>query len=273
MRWRAGLFWCLFILALPQALWLKWRRAHFSGPPDPPQGGVGQGRVLQLVGLGDSVIAGVGCGSLEQALIGQLASTLARRAGCRVEWSMLGQSGACTDELLTQVADAEALDRAEVVVVSTGVNDVTRLISAHAFRAHLVNALLTIRRAAPSAAVIVNAVPPMDCFPALPQPLRHALGMRARLLDEVLSEVVQSMPGMRRMPMAIDAAIAWCERQQPPQAVFAADGYHPSESSCALLAERIVDRLIAQPGSPDQGQGSATGAGRGRSSGRSSPSK
>jgi lysophospholipase L1-like esterase len=231
-------FWLLFPLLIPQALWVRRTAPRFGGAPGPRSGRVGSGRRFRLVGLGDSVIDGVGCASLETALVGRTAAALAARLDAQIEWSATARTGAATRRIRRRLLPGAALDAADFVVVSTGVNDVTGLTRLDDFRTELQRLLDDIRARAPSAVIAINGLPPMHLFPALPQPLRFTLGLRARHLDAVVAEVADARAGVKRIAIEFDAGA------EGLAACFAPDGYHPSESSCSELADAITENLI-----------------------------
>ncbi len=176
-----------------------------------------------LLVLGDSAAAGVGVASQSDALAGQLVRALAPFH--RVEWRLLARTGATTRDLLDWL-DAEPDARFDAVVTSLGVNDVTdgvppaRWLDA---QAALVEQL-TARFGA--AHVVLTAVPPMHRFPALPQPLRWYLGLRAARLNAALSRWAAGRPACEflrvDMPLTRDA--------------MASDGFHPGTQACAAWA-------------------------------------
>jgi len=228
-------FWPAFAITLPQALWVKSRAPRFGGAPGPRSGRTGPQPAARLVGLGDSIIDGVGCDSLESALIGATAQALARAQGCDVAWRACGQSGLGTRAIRHRLLPEADLDGAEFVLISTGVNDVTALTPIATFRREIRALLAGIRARAPDARIAINSLPPMQCFPALPAPLNRVLGLRARQLDAALAGVVAGLEGVVRVPLGGDLG--------PDR--FAPDGYHPSAASCSELAAHIAEALTA----------------------------
>lgn len=235
---RSLAFWPLFALLVPQALWVRRSTPRFAGAPGPREGTTGNGATHRLVGLGDSVIDGVGCSSSASALTAQTAEALAERTGACIHWRMAGRSGADTRRIRSTLLPGAGIEAADFVVVSAGVNDVTGLKRRATFRAELSGLLADIRSRAPSAIVAVAGLPPMDRFPALPQPLRAALGLRARQFDRVVSEVAANAPGVVRIGIDLDAT------DIPATEQFAPDGYHPSASACRELASALADALL-----------------------------
>lgn len=236
MPWRRALFWSLMPLAAPQGLRLKRTAPRFAPAPGPRAGRIGAGPPLRLLALGDSVIDGVGCPSVEQALAGHFAREIAGVFGREVHWQALGRTGACARELgealLPHVPDAGW----DLVLVSVGVNDVSGLTRSAAFRqrvGHLVDGL---RERAPGATVLLCGLPRMQHFPLLPQPLRWAAGLRAQTLDAIAAEVAAARPGVLHEPTTY----------VPRHDEFAPDGYHANAATqgawAAVLARRLASR-------------------------------
>ena len=82
---------------------------------------------------------------------------------------------------------------------------------------------------------ILTAVPRMNRFPALPQPLAWILEQQAARLDQGLQRVASSFSQARHLSPDLpdDPALA------------APDGYHPSPKTYGIRAEEIF-RLIHQ---------------------------
>ena len=231
-------FWSLFPLALPQALWVRRTAPRFAGAAGPRNGSAGAGQPLRLMAVGDSIIAGVGARHIEDALVGRTASALADRLSCRVDWSAHGRIGARARTLLDEFLPALPPEPADAVIVSIGVNDVTGLTPQSAWKRNLSTVLQGIRRHSADAIVAVAGIPPLHVFPLLPQPLRFASGQRARSFDHAARDVIAAHDNAIHVPVDFDAA--------PDK--FSADGFHPSESSYgeygAAMANRIADEIV-----------------------------
>jgi hypothetical protein len=70
----------------------------------------------------------------------------------------------------------------------------------------------------------------MGRFPALPQPLRGYLGMRARRLDTALAHWAASRDDCEHLPFAFPL----------DPSMLASDGFHPGETACARWAAQIA---------------------------------
>lgn len=219
------LFWARFALALPAAVRTRRTAVRAEGASGPDHGTAGEGKPLRLVGLGDSIIAGVGASTHAVGLIGRAAEALAESSSVRVDWSVHGQSGATTTSIRTRLLPEAPIEEALAIIVSAGVNDLTRLRSPRRFGNELGLLLDAIDERAPNATIAVAGMPPLQYFPALPPSLQRAFGLRGRQFDRVIRDVSEKRRDCIHLPIEID-----------PDAVlrrdsFSADGFHPSEAS------------------------------------------
>jgi len=76
--------------------------------------------------------------------------------------------------------------------------------------------------------VVFSALPEMEKFPALPQPLRAYLGAWSRWLDITLAQM--QLPGVHYAPVRIPML---------PD-LFASDGFHPGPQGYHVWAETLA---------------------------------
>jgi lysophospholipase L1-like esterase len=88
-----------------------------------------------------------------------------------------------------------------------------------------------VRHEVGDALVLLSGVPPMDRFPALPQPLRFVLGARSAALERATVELTKRLRRVEHVPFAIEKD---CEE------LFCEDGFHPSERGYSLWAEQLA---------------------------------
>ena len=236
-------FWLLLPLSGVQGLWLRRTAIRLPEASGPCSGVCGEGKPLHLLALGDSIIAGVGTGIRERSLPVQFAQVLAASRGCSVHWCTEGANGADISDLLHTLSKFHPEQRADVILISIGVNDVTGLSSIRRWRCLVGQLVLALRDKWPHAQVIFAGLPPMGVFPLPPQPLRFSLGQRAARLDTVAAEIISRQPGMRHIPTVIN----------PLEQEFCEDGFHPSAESCnywaLVLAQRFEADNLELPGS------------------------
>ncbi len=221
-------------LLLAQGFHVRRVTPRLPEPPGPRSGKAGVGTPLRLLVAGDSAAAGVGAASQTDALAGHLVAELAARRA--LDWRLEAQTGHTTADAHEHLA-ALPEDRFDVVVLSLGVNDVTRGVGRGRWLARQAAlADLLQARFAPRI-VLFTALPPMHLFPALPQPLRWYLGARARDFNVALADWLAHRPGCHLVAPDFQA----------DPAHIASDGFHPGPAAYRAWAARIareVDRLL-----------------------------
>lgn len=232
------------LLLLPQALWVRHATPRFTAAQGACEGlatGTDEQShddttvTRQLLGIGDSIIAGVGCAQQTQALSATTAAALATLSGQQIRWQALGKSGADAVRTLRLLQQRPVAVQPDYIVLSTGVNDVTSLKSCQRWRSDLQALLHRLRKHAPTARIAVTAVPPLQYFPALPQPLATVLGWRAKQFNQVLHAVCDEHYQVAVVGLDFDASQA--------SDGFAADGYHPSIANYAEFG-RMTARTL-----------------------------
>jgi lysophospholipase L1-like esterase len=230
---RNALFWGLAPLLLPQALYVR-RTATRLGPAAGPSSGLaGAGDPMRLLAIGDSIIAGVGARDLAGALVGQTASALADVMVRAVHWSAHGMSGANTATVIREMLPLVPGGPADIVLISVGVNDVTRMNSISGWRRDLTQLVNELRQQSPHALIVIMGLPPMGHFPALPQPLRALIGMRAAHFDDIMREYADTDKSLVHFPLHL----------VPEPQQFCGDGYHPSELGYRELGVNVAARI------------------------------
>lgn len=183
---------------------------------------------LRLLVAGDSSAAGVGAPSQDEALARPLAQRLALRLGRAVRWQLRAQTGLTSDGVLHELMHGH-VHEADVAVVICGVNDITKeqgLAFALRKRRHIAD-WLRLQRGVQH--VFFPALPEMEMFPALPQPLAFYAGQAARRNNRAQARWAPQN-GCVHVPMdGITHPALFCE-----------DGFHPSATLYARVAERLA---------------------------------
>lgn len=237
-------FWLTTALLFP-VLFYQGKRARRTTPRLPEAGGspcgqYGEGApVRRVLVIGESTAAGVGVETHDQGLVSQLAKQIHERTGQTIAWHTFGVNGIRLGGLINELKTAE-LPEADVVLLSMGVNDTTGFTPRFRFRKQLLELrqMLASRYSGP---ILLLSVPPMHLFTALPSPLRHVMGWRARQLDNVYRHLAQQFPQDFRhvnYPVVTDPAL------------LASDGYHPGHKGYRYIAEALADKVSPseQPG-------------------------
>lgn len=220
-------------LLLIQGIYVRRTTIRLPEADGARQGESGQGNALKILILGDSAAAGVGTASQRDALSGHLASRLSSKF--RLTWKLWAETGRTSRQCLA-LLEQQTSEPFDAVLISLGVNDVTSVLSRHqwlAMQSLLADQLMEKFKARH---VIFTSLPPMHHFPALPQPLRWVLGLRAKQFNRGLKAMVEKRPGRHLLVFDL-----------PMQAEFiATDGFHPSATTYALWARQAADLIKLQ---------------------------
>jgi lysophospholipase L1-like esterase len=234
------------LIALPLLPFLiaQGRRTRRVTPRLPEAGGPASGvagthqcgQPLSILTLGESPVAGVGVTTHEEAITGQFALVLSQRLQRPIAWRACGKNGVTAREALEQLLPGVPQEPVDIALVAFGVNDTTAFRPVSAWRHDLLKVLAALEARCAPRLVLVSGVPPVSLFPALPQPLRWVLGMKARALDVAVCELIPTLPGAAYVPLTLDPRDG---------GMMAEDGYHPSAIGCKAWAEVLADTCAA----------------------------
>lgn len=218
-----------------QAAWLRRRVVELPEAAGRRTGAQGSGPVaVRLLIVGDSSAAGVGVATQDEALAGQLARALATRLRRRVQWQLVARTGARSEDVAHLVGQAR-LRRADIGVVVVGVNDIARdvrLRDALEWRGRIAAAL---QARAGVRHVVFPALPEMEKFPALPQPLAWYAGRHARRNNRAQADWAAGRTGVSHA--AMDGLM--------DPALMAGDGFHPGPKLYRAVARQLAAHIAA----------------------------
>lgn len=214
-----------------QALWVVARAQRLPEAKGPRTGRHGNGPHLRLLLVGDSSAAGVGVEHQSNALIGQIASTLAPQVD--VSWQVVAKSGSTASSTL-RLLQATAPARCDVAVVALGVNDSKNGVRVTRWRRDYAQLMRSLHEDQGARDIYVSALPDFTQFPLLPRPLRDILAWRAQLLDDELRTLCRKQPHVHYVQL--DAKLN--------SADIARDGFHPGPSIYAQWGRGIGARIL-----------------------------
>lgn len=193
------------------------------------QGKMGKGKALSVLILGDSAAAGVGVERQQDALLGALLKQLEH--DFEVYYQLEAKTGDTTLQVLERIKQLNN-QSFDVVITSVGVNDVTKLISPKKWIRQQQQFYSEIESRFSPKKIVVTGVPPMNLFPALPNPLGWLLGQYSSAMNKQLSQFVNTKPDYQliRFDLAHFKAL---------NLQMAEDGFHPSKDIYQLWAKEI----------------------------------
>lgn len=219
-----------------QAVEMRRTAIELPEPQGERSGVAGAGALrLRLLVAGDSSAAGVGARTQEEALAAPMARRLARRLGGGVRWQLVAESGLTSEGVLRKLMHGQ-VEPADVAVVICGVNDITKE-QAFSFAlrkrrqiAEWLRAHVGVRQ------VLFPALPEMEVFPAIPQPLAWYAGQAARRNNRLQQRWARDFEFIRHVTM---------DGLAHP-ALFSEDGFHPAPALYARVAERLTEVIVAE---------------------------
>ena len=230
------IFWSSLPVLLPQALQVRRAAPRFRPAAGDPWGRIPGPTPKRLIAIGDSIIAGVGIGRHEHALVGCTARSLSQSLKAGINWTSLGCTGLTSSDILTKLVPQLDPEPVDFIMVSAGVNDITTLSTLSAWRRSLGALLNALHRHSPDARIALAGVPPMHCFPLLPQPLRQISGLRSQSFDQVARRVIGELDFAAYTPLE--------KPLMPTQ--FAPDGYHPGQEACIEFGKTMASALLSE---------------------------
>jgi lysophospholipase L1-like esterase len=234
---RYGLMLVLGPILLLQGKHVRKVTPRLPEPTGERSGFDGTGPRLRVLIAGDSAAAGVGAASQDEALSGQLLNQLSQHF--TVEWRLVAVSGLDSNGLIALLENTVAT-KYDVVVTSIGVNDVTSLMSPSKWLSRQSRLAQVIGSRFEPELLIHSALPPMDRFTALPQPLRWFMGRWATEMNRQLENSVESCSGR--------VFLRPFKNKEGVPGALASDGFHPGPLAYAVwgegLSQEIVTRMV-----------------------------
>ena len=219
-----------------QAGQLKRTALELPEPQGERSGTAGDGEPrLRLLVAGDSSAAGVGARTQDEALALPLARRLAQRLDGSVRWQLVAESGLTSEGVLHKLM-LGPVQPAEVAVVICGVNDIAKE-QAFSFALRKRRQIAEwLRAQAGVQQVLFAALPEMDLFPAIPQPLAWYAGQAARRNNRLQQRWASDFDFIRHVTM---------DGLAHPR-LFSEDGFHPGPALYARVAERLTEVIAGE---------------------------
>ena len=182
----------------------------------------------RVLGLGDQAIVPGDSLNSGQGITAYCTESLIGQADRETTWQVAGQAGATAGDVLATCRGIDDL-KVDLILISMGINDVSRLTSLMRWQARIFDLIFLIRQKG-TPKIIFLGLPPMARFQALPQPLRAVCGVRARLMDAVLKRSVSGLDFAAHLDFETGA----------PAGAITEDGYHLTAEVQKALGARAA---------------------------------
>jgi len=208
---------------------LKRKVQRLPTPGDCPYGSCqGKDSDFNILGLGESPMAGVGIANHASTLTGLTAFRLNKLLGCRVNWEILAKSGISIKKLNKLIRNKSARN-VDLVLVSMGGNDVFQLTPPWVWKKSINTCIKLLYQNKKKPLILFSPVPPVGRFPAIPSPLRITFGFWEFLLQACLVHEINSM----------DKAFLLDESFPEGNQYYLLDGIHPSPQAYGPWSEKL----------------------------------
>ncbi|ENU62627.1 SGNH/GDSL hydrolase family protein [Acinetobacter lwoffii] len=202
-------------------------------PEGAREGQTGTGNKLSLLILGDSAAAGVGVEHQDDALLGAILHEL--KDDFEIDWKLQAKTGDTSSKVI-HALDQMEVQHYDVIVTSVGVNDVTKLIPVEVWIQKQEQLYSKIQQKFSPKLIIAAGVPPMNMFPALPNPLAWLFGQYAKQMNQQLENFVNQQVNMQWIEYDI-------EKYRAMNLQMAADGFHPSKEVYTLWGQEVAGKI------------------------------
>lgn len=219
-----------------QGRWVRMRTPRLAPAPGADSGFCGSAQpVYRLLVLGESTVAGIGASTQELGLAGQLALALHNFDQRAVAWQAVGASGLTVQAARQSLLPRVAAHAADCAVLVFGVNDALEGTSDRVWMQQWTALIAELRGRIGAVPIYLAGVPPLQVFPALPEPLRGWLGRRAARLERALRQLSRQL-----------SQVHYCEHQvDTTDGMFCADRFHPSDAGYRAWAQQLAQRIFA----------------------------
>ncbi len=207
----------LIPVILFQGYAVKKNTPRLAEPKGERIGQKGVGKSLALLILGDSAAAGVGVNAQDDALLGSILKELSSEFS--IQFYLHATTGFTTDQ-----------------VIQSGVNDITKFTSPQAWIAKQKQLYQILKHKFSPQLTIASGVPPMDQFPALPNPLAWLFGQYAKAMNLELGQFVAQQKQMEWIEYDLKKFLTL-------NLAMAKDGFHPSKEIYQYWGKQVAEKI------------------------------
>jgi lysophospholipase L1-like esterase len=183
-----------------------------------------------LLIIGESTAAGVGASKEETTFANQVYQEL----GQEFQVLNLGKNGLKAAELPQLFASAKIVPPSiAVVVILIGANDCFGFTNPKEFAQEILSFAAQLHKKYGTIKTVIQVIPPVHLFPAIPWIGKVLLGMHRYLLSHALQAKIKDYPMIEFMQ----------NKQKFEASFFASDGIHPSDRGYAALAKHTTSYI------------------------------
>ena len=232
-------------------LYYQGKRIRSSVPKLPEATGVeglcpsGSKRVLRLLSIGESTIAGVGVKTHAEGFTGTLGKEIAKKLNVNVAWKVYARSGYTAKKVTKKIVPKITWDKADIIVIGLGGNDAFTLNNPSEWRKDIYALIEGLHAKFGNIPIIFTNMPPIKEFPAFTPLIKFTIGNLVEILGNELNKVTANRANVYYSAQKITLA-DWIGRLSPnaTPSDFFSDGVHPSKLTYQFWAKDIADFIV-----------------------------
>jgi len=201
-------------------------------------------KLLKVLTIGESTIAGVGVNTHEEGFSGALAKEISELFDVDVQWKVYARSGYTAREVTAEIIPGITENEADLIVIGLGANDAFTLNHPARWRTEIRSLIEALKAKFPEAAIIFCNMPPIKEFPAFTSLIKFTVGNLVEILGKELQKVVEDYQDVRYCEEKITLH-GWIDKFKLSgnKEDFFSDGVHPSKLTYQIWAKAVAIEL------------------------------
>lgn len=201
----------------------------------------GSGRIINVLLMGESTVAGVGVSRHSDGFAGEIAQQLCKRYQVSVDWQVVAKSGYTIKEVLDNLCPALGPNSRDIIIIGIGGNDAFTLNRPWNFVQHARRLILNLRNKYPDAPIVFTNMPPIKEFPAFTSLIKMVIGGLVEIHGKALAHLIGEYENVYYNAEVISLQ-NWEDKiiNNEVNAIYFSDGVHPSQLTYQLWAEDMV---------------------------------
>lgn len=203
------------------------------------------GRILKVIAIGESTIAGVGVQTHEEGFTGTFAKEIVRLFDLSVHWKVYARSGYTARKVEKKIIPKITENHADLIVIGLGANDAFTLNRPSKWKIEIHSLIKSIQIKFPEAVIVFCNMPPIKEFPAFTPLIKFTVGNLVEILGEELQKVVSEYDDVFYFGEKITLK-RWIDKfnLNTQKEDFFSDGIHPSKLTYQIWAKDIANQVF-----------------------------